>query len=298
IRTPLASRKFEDANTKLRLFYFIFPCSSLTGVGRRIVARNGLLPPPSHLASAPAVPTPQPALTRVYAGHLVAVSRHLAPLGCIFLFSLCFFLTHFDWAGPPSRTFAATLNTTTLSPAAPRPRPRHIDMAATPLDPTDTATTTTTPPRRRHLDGLTASSSRPRCTGAVSTRPPPPPPRRRHRHCHPPRSPRPRFDRRHLDTAHLDASTITTHPFTPPRPHPTPPAPFRHGPHRHLDGGTIATHPTPTPLQPHPTGAVSTRPPPLPDSPARPPLLPRRRRRRPHPTVLIATCSTIIIYIF
>ncbi|KAH9013015.1 hypothetical protein EDB85DRAFT_989424, partial [Lactarius pseudohatsudake] len=256
--TPLSSstpsRFPQIPKTQIRSYVFFFPCLSLTGVGRRIVARNGLLPPPSHLASAPAVPTPQPVLTltRVYAGP--SRCRRLAALGptriCFFLFLLCFFLTHFDWADPHSRTFAVTLNTTTPSPAAPRLRPRHIDMAATPLDPTDTATTTTTPPRRRHLD---TASPLPQLD---------------------PAAPAPSRHDPYLDAG----AAIATHPVYP---DPTSTGAISTRPHRHLDVCTITT--TRTPPRPHPTGAVSTRPPPPPRrrSPPPTPLTPTPRRRCP-----------------
>ncbi|KAH9008394.1 hypothetical protein EDB85DRAFT_2164434 [Lactarius pseudohatsudake] len=71
-----------------------------------------------------------------------------------------------------------------------------------------------------------------------------------------------------LDTASiatLDTGTaIATHLVQPTLPHPQgPPPPPRRRHHRYP--------PTPTPPRPHPTGAVSTRPPPLPDSTQWPP---------------------------
>ncbi|KAH9010586.1 hypothetical protein EDB85DRAFT_2282176 [Lactarius pseudohatsudake] len=179
---------------------------------------------------------------------------------------------------PHSRTFAATLNTTTPSPAAPRLRPRHIDMAATPLDPTETATTTTTPPRRRHLDTASPlpqldpaapAPSRhdpyldagaaiathpvhpdPTSTGAISTRP------HRHldvctiNHYHPDPASTPPH-RRRFDTAATATSTPQS-PTYPTHPDPTstlPPTPSRRG--RHQLYHATSTRPPPPPRRHH-----------------------------------------------
>ncbi|KAH9027169.1 hypothetical protein EDB85DRAFT_2172848 [Lactarius pseudohatsudake] len=229
-------------------------------------------------APPPALPFPIRAEggARGNAASLPLSPSRLSPSRGTWPHSYVFFFFHFVFFLLIS-TFAAPLNTTT-SPAAPRPRPRHIDVAATPLDPTDTATTTTTPPRRRHLDTAsplpqldpaapapsrhnphhhldagTAITTHPvhpdpTSTGVISTP---------HRHLdalhhHYIRSPRPRLDptrphRRRFDTAATARSTpqsptYPTHPDPTSTPPPTPPPSFtRPTPRRRFDTAATAT---------------------------------------------------------
>jgi hypothetical protein len=233
----LASRKFRRRKYEATPFFnFFFPCSSLTGVGRRIVARNGLLPPPSHLASAPAVPTLNLRSRVCTQAISLTPSRGTSPhSGVFFFFSLRFFLTHFDWAGPlPHLRRNPQHHHTLTRPSTSTPPHRH---GGDTLDPTDTATTTTTPPRRRRLD--TASPL-------------------------PPLDPAAPAPSRHDPHHHPDVGTaIATHPV---HPDPASTGAISTRPHHHP-----SVHPDPTPPRPHHTGAVSTRPPPLPDSTPPPP---------------------------
>ncbi|KAH9012911.1 hypothetical protein EDB84DRAFT_1680578 [Lactarius hengduanensis] len=115
-------------------------------------------------------------LTRVSAGHIV-VAVSLAALGPTQMSS---FFSLF--------IFFLLISTAPATSPQPHPLPLDPDPATStcPRHPgsTDPATTKT-PPRRRHLDTVATATSlrrfhrrrppRPRCTGAVSTRPPPPP---------------------------------------------------------------------------------------------------------------------------
>ncbi|KAH9013278.1 hypothetical protein EDB85DRAFT_2034326, partial [Lactarius pseudohatsudake] len=185
----------------------------------------------SRLASSP----PGLPLTCMYAGHIVvAVSlAALGPTQMSSFFSLFFSYSFRLGRATHSRNFAAVSH--------PHPLPLDRDPA-TPTWPrhpgsTDPATTKT-PPRWRHLDTVAAVTSlrrfhqhrppRPRCTGAVSTRPPPPP-----RLPSPPAS----------FTRPLLIGAVST---------------------RHATG--TATPAPPSFTRPPPHGAVSTRPPPPPDS--------------------------------
>ncbi|KAH9172860.1 hypothetical protein EDB89DRAFT_841245 [Lactarius sanguifluus] len=166
--------------------------------------RNGLLPPPSHLVVCEH-PTrltccthPSTCRSRMCTQAIPLLpSRGTWPHSDEFyFFTFCFFLTHFDRAGPPAPSPQPQHHRTrTRCPSTLTPPPRYC--CDTPTDPA--TTTTSTPPRRCHLDL------------ATSIRPPPPP--------------RPRYETstsaahldphwRHLDTASTTTSTPASLPPT------------------------------------------------------------------------------------
>ncbi|KAH9013939.1 hypothetical protein EDB84DRAFT_871131, partial [Lactarius hengduanensis] len=271
---PLSSRKFRRRKYEATSFHCFFLISNWC----RPQNSDSQRPPPTAFTPRGCTCRSHPSTCAHACVRRPPRCRRLATLGptrmsFLFSFSLCFFLTHFEWAGRPSTLAPSPRPSTPPHPHPlpldpdpatstwPRhpltpptrlslPRPRHAATStrlhgflnSTPLhrprlDTTPTTTLTPAPP----LPPTPFTQAPPR-TGAISTRP----------HCH------------------LDACTVAAHPFAPtsnpPRPHPTPPTPFRHGLHRHLDAGTIATHSTPTPTPPRPhhrrrfdTAAATTR---------------------------------------
>ncbi|KAH9039022.1 hypothetical protein EDB84DRAFT_1560206 [Lactarius hengduanensis] len=131
------------------------------------MARNGLLPPPSYLASAPAVPIPQPALTRVYHHHDPATSTRPHR----FLNSTPLHRRCPDTTPATTSTPAPPLPPTPFTQTPPRPAPsRH--------GPTATSTPAPSPIRspqpQPHLDPTSATGAQlsGRQDAAVSSRPP------------------------------------------------------------------------------------------------------------------------------